>query len=79
MKIPFWSLYLGLQSIWFLHFGNNQFYPYYFQTAVNLIHIVNLLMENIYMTNILRSWHIKAHVANKILIKKFKLTFKNAT
>ena len=61
---------LRSQLIWSLHFGNNQFGLYYFQSAINLIITVNVLTENVYVANGLHSWHIKAYVANKLLIKK---------
>ena len=64
------SYILKLQLIWSLHFGNNQFDLYYFQSAVNLVLTVNLLTKNVYITNRSHSWHIKAYMVNKILIKK---------
>ena len=70
---------LGSQSIWSIHFGSNQFDPCYFQSTINLVLNVNFLTENAYVANGLPSWQIKAYVVNKILIKKFKLTFKNVT
>jgi len=69
-KTLFWSLHFGAQLIWSLYFGSNQFGPYYFQSAVNLLPTVKFLTENVYVVNGLPSWHIKAYVANKILIKK---------
>ena len=68
---------MGAQSIRSLHFGKNQFGPRYFQLTVNLVFTVNLLTENVYVTNKLYSWHIKAYVANKILIKHLKRPHKH--
>ena len=50
-KYHFGPYILGLKSIWFLHFGSNQFGPCYFQLAINLVLTVNLVMENAYMAN----------------------------
>ena len=44
-------------SIWFPHFDSNQFGPYLFQLAVNLIPIVNSLTKNVYVVNEIHNWH----------------------
>ena len=50
-KHHFGPYILGSQSIQFLHFGNSQFGPCYFQFAVNLIPTVNSLTKNVYVAN----------------------------
>ena len=37
--------------------GHNQFGPYYFQLALNLVPTINSLTENTYVANGLYSWH----------------------
>ena len=54
-KHHFGPYILGLQSIWSLHFGNNQFGLYYFQFTINLVSTINLLTENVYVENGLHS------------------------
>ena len=44
------------QSIWSLYFGSSQFGLCYFQLVVNLVHTVNSLTENAYVTNDMHSW-----------------------
>ena len=48
----------GSQLIWSLYFDSSQFSPYYFQLAVNLIPMINLLMKNAYLANSVHIWHI---------------------
>ena len=57
-KHHFGPYILGLQLIWFLHFGNNQFGSCYFQLTFNLVITVNLLTENGYMANGGNVWQI---------------------
>ena len=48
---------LGLQLIWSLHFGSNQFGPCYIHLAINLVVTVKSLRENAYVANGMLCWH----------------------
>ena len=50
-KYHFGPHILESQSIWSLHFKNNQFGLCYFQLTINLAHVVKLLTENAYVAN----------------------------
>ena len=57
-KYYFGPYILRSQSICSLYFDNGQFGPQHFKFTINLVSTVKSLMENIYVTNGLYSWHI---------------------